>query len=100
MNHQKENIIDNPTDLRLMSINEARQILGIRYEYTKKLIDEGKLKSVDIKGRKKTNLKFINEFLESNSNIITHNKIEENTFTKNSNNLDKRFNEILERNQV
>ena len=87
-------------ELKLLSINEARKILGIRYEKTKQLIEEGKIKSININGRKKTTIKYINEFLESNSNTIANNNERRNNYKKTTNNLNNRFNEILERNKV
>ena len=100
MNNSNENIAENLNELRLLSINEVRKILGIRYEKTKQLIDEGKIKSIIINGRKKTTIKFINEFLESNSNTITNNNERRNNYKKTTNNLNNRFYEILERNKV
>ena len=100
MNHPNENTAENLNELKLLSINEARKILGIRYEKTKQLIDEGKIKSIIINGRKKTTIKYINEFLESNSNTIANNNERRNNYKKTTNNLNNRFNEILERNKV
>ena len=100
MSKSTENIIESYSDLRLLSINEARKILGIRYEKTKQLIDEGKLKSLTINGRKKTTIKYINEFLELNTNTITNNVERRNNNKKTTNNLNNRFYEILERNKV
>ena len=100
MNNSNENITENLNNLRLLSINEARKILGIRYEKTKQLIDEGKIKSININARKKTTIKYINEFLESNTNTITNNKKGGNISKNNPSNLNNRFNEILERNKV
>ena len=100
MNNPRENIAESYNDLRLLSINEARKILGIRYEITKQLIDEGKIKSINLNGRKKTTIKYINEFLELNTNSITNNNERRNNYTTNTNSLNNRFNEILERNKV
>ena len=100
MNHHNENIAESYIELKLLSINEARKILGIRYEITKQLIDEGKIKSINLNGRKKTTIKYINEFLELNTNSITNNNERRNNYTTNTNSLNNRFNEILERNKV
>ena len=98
MNHHNENIAESYIELKLLSINEARKILGIRYEITKQLIDEGKIKSINLNGRKKTTIKYINEFLELNTN--TNNNERRSNNKKTTNNLNSRFNEILERKGV
>lgn len=38
-------------ELRLLSINEARKLMGIRYETLKKLVYDGKIEVIEIEGR-------------------------------------------------
>ncbi len=89
-------------ELKLLSINRASELLGIRYEKTKQFMEEGKIKSIDIYGRKKTTIKYLREFLElnTNTNTITNNIERSKNYSHNTNNINNRFNEILERKGV
>ena len=53
MNNHNENTTENLNDLRLLSINEARKILGIRHETLTKLIDEKKIGHIVIEDKVK-----------------------------------------------
>lgn len=61
----------NPTiqvgNLRLLSINEARKTLGIRYETMRKLVDDGRIGYIEIEGKKKISLISLHQYIESNT---------------------------------
>lgn len=66
--------------LRLLSVNEAREILKIRHEAVKKLIEDGKIEVIIIGKRIKIPMRNLNKFIEENSKNIS----EENELTKSS----------------
>jgi hypothetical protein len=65
--------INGISDLKLLSINEVRRILGIRHTTVKKLIAENKLKTLTIKNRIKIPIWSLKEFEESQINNIRPN---------------------------
>lgn len=56
---------------RLLSINAASKILGIRHQTTTDLIKEGKIKIININGRIKIPRKNLDLFIEAESRAIT-----------------------------
>jgi hypothetical protein len=56
--------------LRLLSKNEVRKILGIRYETVTQLIKKGEIETVQINGRKKIPLIMLRKFVIKNSIAI------------------------------
>lgn len=76
--NEKSPSIDS-ANLRLLSINGVRKTLRISYSSAKKLIDEGKIKSIMIEGKKKIPIFRIHEFLQNevqDSNTFSLNKPE------------------------
>ena len=67
-------------DLRLLSVNEARKKLGIRYESLKSLIQEGKIEVIVIEGKIKIPEIKLRQFIIENSKRI---KPPEEHFIKN-----------------
>ena len=74
MNKKKGNIMQ-PTQtpangqerLRLLSINQARHYLGIRYETLKKLINNGVIGYIEIEGKKKIPYISLEEYIQQNT---------------------------------
>ena len=64
MNQPNENITENLNELRLLSINETRKILGIRHETLTKLIDEKKIGHIVIEDKVKIPYWCLKEFQE------------------------------------
>lgn len=64
-----ENKFENSTleNLRLLSINEARIRLGIRYESLKKLIEQGRIDVINIEGKIKIPYRNLIKFLDDTS---------------------------------
>lgn len=60
------------TNLKLLSINAARKILGVRHETVKKLIHQNKLKSLIINNRVKIPFWSLHEFQVSQTEINNH----------------------------
>lgn len=63
--------------LRLLSVNEARKILGIRATTLKGLIVQGRIDAIEINGKYKLSLMSINKFVNSNesqnkSNLVNN----------------------------
>jgi excisionase family DNA binding protein len=56
-------------DLRLLSVNEARKVLGISHVSLKRLIEEGAIKAVRINTRYKISLSAIQEFTRGVINV-------------------------------
>ena len=46
-------LLTHDVSLRLLSINEARKLMGIRHETLKKLVYEGKIEVIEIEGKVK-----------------------------------------------
>lgn len=74
MNKKKGNIMQaTPTTLngqerlRLLSINQARHCLGIRYETLKRLISKGSIGYIEIEGKKKIPYLSIEEYIQQNT---------------------------------
>jgi hypothetical protein len=59
-------------DLKLLSINQVRTVLGIRFETAKILVNDGKIKFIEINGRKKIPLKNLIEYLDRQNVIQNH----------------------------
>ena len=55
-------------DLRLLSVNEARKILGIRPITLKGLIDQGRINAVEINGKYKLSMLSIKNLVNTNGN--------------------------------
>ena len=53
--------------LRLLSINQARHCLGIRYETLKRLISKGSIGYIEIEGKKKIPYLSIEEYIHQNT---------------------------------
>ncbi len=66
----KENLEYGLSDLRLLSINEARKLMGIRHETLKKLIYEGKIEVILIEGRIKVPTISLIKFQQQFSKLI------------------------------
>ena len=74
MNKKKGNIMQ-PTQisangqerLRLLSINQARHYLGIRYETLKKLIYNGSIGYIEVKKKKKIPYMSLEEYIKQNT---------------------------------
>jgi len=64
MSKNTENIVESYNDLRLLSIDEARKILGIRHETLTKLIDEKKIGHIVIEDKVKIPYWCLKEFQE------------------------------------
>lgn len=64
LNSHEENQLHCDESLRLLSINEARKILGISHITLKRLIQEGAIKAVRINTRFKISLSAIREFTD------------------------------------
>ena len=64
MNNPRENIAESYNDLRLLSINEARKILGIRHETLTKIINEKKIGHLVIEDKIKIPFWCLKEFQE------------------------------------
>ena len=62
--------------LKLLSVNEAREILKIRHETVKKLIEEGKIEVIIIGKRYKIPMNSLKKFIEENSRRITEEEAE------------------------
>lgn len=54
---------DKHSHLRLISINKASQIMGIRHESVRRLIDEGRLNAIEIDGKFKVPMGSIEDFV-------------------------------------
>jgi len=64
-------------ELRLLSVNEARKVLGIRSTTLKGLIEQGRIDAIEINGKYKLSLMSINKFVTSTesqnkSNLINN----------------------------
>jgi len=70
LNSHEENQLHCDESLRLLSINEARKMLGIRYETVTQLIKKGEIETVQINGRKKIPLIMLRKFVIKNSIAI------------------------------
>lgn len=74
MNKKKGNIMQSTQTpmngqerLRLLSINQARHYLGIRYETLKKLISKGSIGYIEIEGKKKIPYLSLEEYIKQNT---------------------------------
>jgi|WetSurMetagenome_2_1015567.scaffolds.fasta_scaffold76469_1 hypothetical protein len=70
-------ISDNLTDLKLLSINKAREILKIRHETVKNLIYEGKIEVIVIGKRVKIPMISLRKYIEENSKKLIEEEKEE-----------------------
>ena len=62
----------NESNLKLLSINEARKTLGIRYETMRKLIEDGRIGYTEINGKKKVSMLSLFRFIENNTVYKPH----------------------------
>lgn len=67
LNSYEENQLHCDESLRLLSINQARKLLGIRYESVQKLINTGEIETIQINGKKKIPLIMLRKFVIKNS---------------------------------
>ena len=67
----------NESNLKLLSINEARKTMGIRYETMKKLIEDGRIGYTEINGKKKISMLSLLRFIENNT-IYKNQKLDSN----------------------
>lgn len=81
-------------DLRLLSVNEARKIIGIRPATLKRLIEQGRINAVEINGKYKLSLQSIKSFVNPNENEIKH---KNNSHSKNNENEKTIINDILKK---
>ena len=72
------NIIECYNNLRLLSINEARKIFGIRYETLKKLIAKNKIGHIIIKDKIKIPFWCLKEFQEEQIKLTANKSINQN----------------------
>ena len=79
-------------DLRLLSVNEARKIIGIRPATLKRLIEQGRINAVEINGKYKLSLQSIEIFV--NPNEIKHKNY---SHSKNNENEKTIINDILKK---
>jgi excisionase family DNA binding protein len=63
--------------LKLLSVNEAREILKIRHETVKKLIEEGKIEVIIIGSRYKIPMSSLKKFIEENTRRISEEEKEQ-----------------------
>lgn len=68
-------------DLRLLSVNEAREILKIRHKTVKKFIEDGKIEVIIIGKRIKIPMKSLEKFIEEHARVITDEQKEERLTT-------------------
>ena len=61
---------DSLNDMRLLSINEARRILGIRYQSVVELIETGELEFIEMGSRKKIPLTKLRSFINRSSKAL------------------------------
>jgi hypothetical protein len=92
-NKQQEKNIDN---LRLLSINEARIRLGIRYESLKKLIEQGRIDVINIEGKIKIPYRNIIKFLDDD--ITSTKKLNEITPILENSNINILLQQIIKKN--
>ncbi|MBP9096705.1 MAG: helix-turn-helix domain-containing protein [Ignavibacteria bacterium] len=71
-NKRQEKNIDN---LRLLSINEARLRLGIRFESLKKLIEQGRIDVINIEGKIKIPYRNLVKFLDNTTSSQKLNEV-------------------------
>ena len=69
----KDSIISsvNPIeDMRLLSINQARTILGIRYQSVVELIESGELEFIEMNNRRKIPMIKLRSFINRSSKVL------------------------------
>jgi len=72
----------NTTDsLRLLSINVVREILKVRHETVRKLIEDGKIEVIIIGKRIKIPMRSIEKFIEENARVISNEQKDEHLTT-------------------
>lgn len=57
--------------VKLLSINEARKLLSVRFSTVKKLVETGTIKSILINGRRKIPFKNLLEYVNHQSATVT-----------------------------
>ncbi len=72
-----ENIIDENIssvntieDMRLLSVNEARRLLGIRYQAVVELIERGELEFIEMNNRRKIPMIKLRSFINRSSKAL------------------------------
>jgi excisionase family DNA binding protein len=68
-------------NLRLLSVNEARELLRVRHETVKKLIEEGKIEVMIIGKRIKIPFISLMKFIEENARTLNEEQREERLAT-------------------
>lgn len=69
LNSHEENQFHCDESLRLLSVNEARKILGISHSSLKRLIEEGTIKAVNVNTRYKISISALQEFTRGVINV-------------------------------
>ena len=67
--------------LKLLSVNEAREILKVRHETVKKLIEDGKIEVIIVGKRIKIPMRSLDKFIEKNARVITDEQKDEHLTT-------------------
>ena len=67
--------------LRLLSMNEVREILKVRHETVRKLIEDGKIEVIIIGKRIKIPTRSLEKFIEENARVITDEQKDERLST-------------------
>lgn len=67
-------------ELRLLSVNEARKMLGIRYETLKVLINKGSIGYIEIEGKIKIPYLALKDFIQRST---THNQQQDTSSVEN-----------------
>lgn len=70
-------VLLNCDELRLISVNEAREILKVRHETVRKLIEEGKIEVIIIGKRIKIPINRLKKFIEENTRKISEEEKEQ-----------------------
>jgi excisionase family DNA binding protein len=84
-----ENIIDGKIssvntieDMRLLSVNEARRLLGIRYQSVVELIERGELEFIEMGNRKKIPMIKLRSFINRSSKALKDKRESVKTFER------------------
>lgn len=80
LNSHEESQLHYDESLRLLSINEARKMLGIRAETLKKLVTEGKIGVITLEGKVKIPFVSLKKYIQDSITFLnkqSNKKIEE-----------------------
>jgi hypothetical protein len=88
--------IAQPEELRLLSVNEVRKILGIRHETVKRLISESKIQAIKIHNRIKIPMSSLIKYEESAIKEFKTN----NTYHNTKSNEEEIIQAIIQRNLI